>query len=128
MKETLTNMVARVWDYFRSMNSEPGTDHVSNKRNMAWGIATLLVFVEAYSLMHLPYKLDTEINHYVYLCIVYALIDALFVLLVLGVTSLEKVQSLVQALKGNKVDEETKALKGGEVVKESLTTEEEKID
>lgn len=96
----MKNIISKLWAYFRSMNSEPGTQDISIKRNLAWGIGTLMFIVEMYSLHKLPISTLDEIKELVYVCVAYVVIDALFVLLVLGITSIEKVQSAILMFRG----------------------------
>lgn len=83
------NPIVAVWNYIKEMNSEKGGG-ISIKRNMSWGIGTLLFVVECYSLVKVPMRNENEIGMYIKMCEFYAVLDAAFVALALGITSIEK--------------------------------------
>ena len=92
--------IVAVWRYFTQMNSEKGGG-VSIKRNMAWGIGTLLVVVELYTLYKIGIRNnEIALSHLESLGKFYAVLDSAFILLVLSVTSIEKISLLVQSIKG----------------------------
>jgi len=113
----LKTALKRIWDYFTSMNSDKATGEVSIKRNMAWGIATLLVVSELFTdavfacllfkaLQAAPQsgadRFVTILGYFVDVAKFFHTVDAIFVSLCLGITSLEKIQSVIQAWKGDK--------------------------
>lgn len=96
----IKKIILALWNYITQMNT--GTNgKLSINRNMAWGIASLLVFVEIYSLWRLPIATDNQIALFIKICITYAIIDATFVTLALGITSVEKLNELAKTLKGD---------------------------
>lgn len=96
--------IVAVWRYFTQMNSEKGGG-VSIKRNMAWGIGTLLVVVELYTLYKVGIRNSVSgMLQLVTLGKFYALLDSAFILLILGVTSIEKISLFVQSIKGGVVN------------------------
>jgi hypothetical protein len=99
----LTTPIRTIWHYFVDMNSEKGGG-VSIKRNMAWGIGTLVFIIQLYSLTRLPCVAKDEIIQFVYICIFYSTSDLIFILLALGITSLEKISDLVQRIKGGIIE------------------------
>ena len=143
----LNNIMASLWGYFRNMNSEPGTDHISIKRNMAWGIATVWVFVQVFTMSLFAYLLYKALvavpstgggdrfievlKLFVDVCKFFNVVDGTFVSLALGITTIEKIQSLVKSWRGKDDGAGPLTQKEGEnsapVVKDSFTTE-EKID
>jgi len=96
----MRNAINALWNYFKDMNSERGGG-VSIKRNMTWGMATLLVFVEIFTLIVIPHTLQPEIVEYILLCKFYAALNAVIILLMSGVTTLEKLVSAAQKLKNS---------------------------
>ena len=99
----LTSPLRNIWFYFVDMNSEKGGG-VSIKRNMAWGIATLVVFVQFYSLTKMPLLKMEELSLYSNLCKFYVITDIAFILLALGITTLEKMTDLIQRIKGGIIE------------------------
>lgn len=83
-------------NYFTSMNSETGK--VSIKRNVVSALTALLCFVVVFSMVHIvgPKVIDAKYIPYVEFVLVF--IGALM-LLILGVTSIEKMTDLIQKLK-----------------------------
>lgn len=97
--------IVAVWQYFAAMNSEK--DGVpSIKRNVAWGIATLLVFVEVFTLVALYYLIQAHIGQsrlidvFEYLAMLFVIVNATMILLTLRITSIEKITTLAGTLKG----------------------------
>jgi hypothetical protein len=82
------------------MNSEKGGG-VSIKRNMAWGIGTLLVVVELYTLYKIGIRNSEDaLSHLESLGKFYAVLDSAFILLVLSVTSVEKLSLFAKSITG----------------------------
>jgi len=95
----MIKVISAIWEYFKNMNT--GTNgKLSINRNMAWGIATVCVFVQVYSLQVMPKEIQTEIQLFKDTCEFYVVTDISFVLLALGITSVEKITELVKKLKG----------------------------
>jgi len=89
----------KIWNYFVDMNSGEN-NRVSIKRNMAWGLATLTVFIQIYSVMELPKVTDTQITKFIAFCEFYCTLDISFVVLALGITSVEKLTELSTKIRG----------------------------
>lgn len=85
-----------IWNYFKSMNSE-STGGISIKRNVSLLLTLLLLFVEIYTCMKLVNK---DIDKFISLAEFYSFLNATLILLVLGITSLEKISDLIQRIKG----------------------------
>lgn len=105
---TMLSPIVALWRYFKDMNSERGGG-VSIKRNIAWGIASLVVFVQVFSLIALYYLIikhgveNDLIGVFKYLCVFYVIVDAVMILLVLQITSVEKLKSLAQTVVGSHI-------------------------
>lgn len=91
-------IVTEVWGYFKGMNSEKDGS-VSIKRNMAWGIATLLVFIEGYAVLKVPHHTEREIDMYIRMCEFFAVLNLSFVTLALSITTIEKLKELAIAIR-----------------------------
>lgn len=85
-----------VWHYFQSMNSEPGGG-ISIKRNVSWVLVVLFVFVQAFALVILR---NIKPDSYIKLVEFLSVLDACMILLVLSITSIEKLSELFQKIKG----------------------------
>ena len=95
----IKQIMIAIWNYINGMNT--GTDgKLSINRNMAWGVATIWLAIEGYTVVVLPRLTETEINHYNKLCLSYVIINAVFVTLALSITSIEKITELVKKIKG----------------------------
>ncbi len=90
--------IVALWRYFKGMNSEKD-GQVSIKRNMTWGHATLLVAVELLPLFLLPRVTVEQLKLYVTLCKFYAVLDGVIILVMSGVTTIEKLTAAAQQLK-----------------------------
>lgn len=94
-----------IWRYFVDMNSENGGG-VSIKRNIVWGVATLLVFSEVFPLVALYILIlrqpdrDMLITVFQFLCWFFVTVDAVIILLALRITSLEKLNALASTVLG----------------------------
>lgn len=100
-KVTMKRMFSAVWGYFKSMNSEP-KGGISIKRNVALAVCLLLSFVEAYALTKVYAIVSAnphDLNQFVYLCLFLAVLDAVMILLVLQITSVEKLKDIALQLK-----------------------------
>lgn len=93
-----------LWRYMLSMNSEPGAaGGISIKRNSAWAVVMLLLFVEVFSLVIMDVHRASwrvEVRSFTDLCRFYAGLDVVFILLVLQITSVEKLVAAWQCIKG----------------------------
>ena len=94
----MRSAITAVWMYWKDMNSEKD-GHVSIKRNMTWGHATLLVAVELLSLFLLPRVTFDQLKLYVGLCKFYAVLDGVIILVMSGVTTIEKLSAAAQQFK-----------------------------
>jgi hypothetical protein len=95
----MKEMGMALWRYFKGMNT--GTNgQISINRNMAWGIGSLLIFVEVYSLFVFPRGTDSQLKLFATQCIVYVVVNIAFILLVLRITSVEKLTELAQKAGG----------------------------
>ena len=92
--------ITKIWNYFESMNSED--TKVSIKRNISWALLMLIAWVEVYSLLQERIKLDAE--EFIGVCKFYAVLDLAAILLILRITSLEKIQGVIQSIKGGSPD------------------------
>ncbi len=97
--------ISILWRYFEAMNSEvDGSPSI--KRNIAWGIATLVVFVQVLSLVALYYLIikhtgqERLVEVFEFLCWFYTIVDVIMILLVLRITSIEKITTLAGVVKG----------------------------
>lgn len=110
MKSIIKRIFFVLWDYFKSMNSEKDGNTVSIKRNMAWGVATATLLIEFYCTYHfvkITYKNNENVENFLHFIYFIISVDLIFVVLALRITSLEKINSLVQTVKGvNVVDKE----------------------
>ncbi len=93
-----------IWLYYVGMTSEKGGEP-SIKRGMAWGLASLVVFVEVATvvgLFMLAYRNPQEtiiIDTIEYLSVFYVAADLITVLLALRITSIEKLGTVAGQLK-----------------------------
>lgn len=108
------NPIVAIWSYIKEMNSEKGGG-ISIKRNMAWGIGTLLFIVECYALVNVPHVGAIEIPLYINMVEFFAVLDASFVTLALGITSIEKLSEAATKFRymfaGGRPPEEPKEVK-----------------
>ncbi len=92
-----------IWAYFKDMNSEKDGS-VSIKRNTAWGIASLMVFVQVFGLIALYYLIikhdgqETLVTVFKYALTLFTVTDGAMILLILQITSVEKLRSLAQTI------------------------------
>lgn len=91
--------ILAIWKHFTGMTSGVNGQPSIN-RNMAWGITSLLLFVEMYSLIVFPRTSDSQLKMFCTQCIVYVVADISFVLLVLKITSVEKLTEQAQKVAG----------------------------
>lgn len=84
------------WNYFSSMNSEGGK--ISIKRNISLMLATILCFVIVFSLVHMVGPKLIDVHYIPYIEFVLVFLGAML-LLILSVTSIEKITDLIQRLK-----------------------------
>lgn len=98
---SLTNPFKAVWEYFKSMNSE-NNGKASIKRNIAWGVATLLVFVEVYPLIVLKHNTN-EMQLYTELCKFYVVADISLIVLTLGIARIADLKETLAQLRGGNV-------------------------
>ena len=106
-----------IWYYFKDMNSENKENGggVSIKRNISFVIAALVIVVQLYSLRRLPCDSEKNMDFFTNICKWYVTVDMLFVLLALGITSVEKLTDLAQKLKFGVISKPTPECQSEEV-------------
>jgi hypothetical protein len=90
-----------IWGYFKSMNSEP-KGGISIKRNMATAVCLLLMAVEVMAVVWAYQVVKNNVTYldkFIYLCLFLAVLDAVMILLVLQITSVEKLKDIALQLK-----------------------------